>query len=175
MTLTPVRPRGDLQPAITITMHRRVLRVRQVAPSDPHTLNRNHRACVCVHVCIHMYKRTYGRIKISWRKERKSRRLILLWELLTDTYVSSPRDDAFSQVFFFAPLSHELVDLHVQIINASQPDNFTFNLTRQTHHVSNTLHFSAVANDFSNKATSPTRHFPKHSRDLFTSPSYPIQ
>nr|XP_012225365.1 PREDICTED: uncharacterized protein LOC105673940 [Linepithema humile] len=27
MTLTPVRPRGDLQPAITITMHRRVLRL----------------------------------------------------------------------------------------------------------------------------------------------------
>jgi hypothetical protein len=56
MTLTPGRQRDDLQPAITITMHRRVLRVRQVAPSDPHTLNRNenHR----IYIYIYIYIRT---------------------------------------------------------------------------------------------------------------------
>lgn len=42
MTLTPVRPRTDLQPAITITMQRRVLRVRQVAHRVLHTLDRSH-------------------------------------------------------------------------------------------------------------------------------------
>lgn len=60
MTLTSDRLQGDLQPAITITMHRQVLRVRQVAPSDPHILNQNYWLSVSdIYNLLYMYQSTF--------------------------------------------------------------------------------------------------------------------
>jgi len=64
-------------------MHRRVLRVRQVAPSDPYILNRNenHRVC-CVYMCTRRHDR-----RILAKRGRFPRQVMRgdrhLWSLVT--------------------------------------------------------------------------------------------